>query len=105
MSESIRRQRAAVIAEPLCPASRCFERLALSIASRVGARLRGIADPAPDVAGLVTDDLVVFPWDARVLVGSSWQVHPDIAEAVEKLEGEEPQTDELRPSQLRKLRP
>lgn len=60
------------------------------------------ADPSPDLSALVTDDLVVFPWDAKVLVGSRWEVHPEIAAAVEALEGRSCiPTEELRPSELR----
>lgn len=44
------------------------------------------ADPKPDHAALITDELIVFPWDSEVLVGSSWQLHPEIAEAVETVE-------------------
>ena len=33
----------------------------------------------PDIAVLVTDELVVFPWDRRVLMDGRWQVHPELA--------------------------
>ncbi|MEM9406780.1 MAG: phosphoribosyltransferase family protein [Acidobacteriota bacterium] len=60
------------------------------------------ADPKPDFAALHTDELVVFPWDAKVLVDSQWQIHPEIAAAVESLERESTAaTTELRPSELR----
>jgi hypoxanthine phosphoribosyltransferase len=36
------------------------------------------AEPAPDAVALVTDAFVVFPWDARVLIGGRWQPHPEI---------------------------
>ncbi len=39
--EAARRQRAVVLAEPFSPASRAFERLALHLAARAAARLRG----------------------------------------------------------------
>ncbi len=45
------------------------------------------ADPAPDACPLVTDELVIFPWDAEVLVESAWRAHPEIAAAV-KAQGE-----------------
>jgi hypoxanthine phosphoribosyltransferase len=40
------------------------------------------ADPRPDVVPLVTDELVVFPWNQHVLVGGQWQQHPELAAAL-----------------------
>ena len=40
------------------------------------------ADPAPDVAALVSDALVLFPWDRQVYVQGRWQDHPELAEAI-----------------------
>jgi hypoxanthine phosphoribosyltransferase len=40
------------------------------------------ADPVPEVVALVTDALVLFPWDRQVFVGDRWQVHPELAEAI-----------------------
>ena len=62
------------------------------------------SDPSPDVCSLVTDDLVVLPWDQQVQDGGRWSLHPEIAEAVERLEGRGPKTDELRPSDARDLK-
>lgn len=39
------------------------------------------AEPPPDVSALVTDELVVFPWDRQVLVDGRWQPHPEIEAA------------------------
>lgn len=36
------------------------------------------AAPQPDVVALVTDEFVVFPWDARILVGGRWTAHPEV---------------------------
>lgn len=36
------------------------------------------ATPAPDLTTLVTDELVIFPWDNQVLVAGRWQPHPEI---------------------------
>ncbi len=41
MADAARRQLAAVLAHPLSPASRCFERLALHVAALAGGRMRG----------------------------------------------------------------
>jgi hypoxanthine phosphoribosyltransferase len=38
--------------------------------------------PRPDVVGLVTDELVIFPWDRQVLIEGKWQPHPEIVEAL-----------------------
>jgi hypoxanthine phosphoribosyltransferase len=40
------------------------------------------ADPAPDLSALVSDALVMFPWDQRVLVDGEWQLHPELAQAL-----------------------
>lgn len=40
------------------------------------------AEPQPDVVALVSDELVVFPWDRRVLEGGCWRLHPEIAAAL-----------------------
>jgi hypoxanthine phosphoribosyltransferase len=38
--------------------------------------------PAPDFTALVTDELVVFPWDQKVLIDGKWQPHPEIQAAI-----------------------
>ena len=40
------------------------------------------AEPQPDVASLVTDELVVFPWDSRIFVGGHWVPHPEVEGAI-----------------------
>jgi hypoxanthine phosphoribosyltransferase len=40
------------------------------------------ANPAPDVCALVSDALVIFPWDRRVLMGGEWRPHPEIVAAL-----------------------
>ena len=42
------------------------------------------AQPQPDVTVLPTDALVIFPWDRRVLVDGRWQLHPELAQAIEQ---------------------
>jgi hypoxanthine phosphoribosyltransferase len=44
------------------------------------------AEPMPDATALVTDALVLFPWDRRVYVDGKWQLHPELAEAL-RLQG------------------
>jgi hypoxanthine phosphoribosyltransferase len=41
------------------------------------------ANPAPHYAALVTDALVIFPWDQRVYQDGQWQIHPELAGALE----------------------
>lgn len=36
------------------------------------------ANPAPDLAALVTDEFIIFPWDHRVRVEGTWQPHPEV---------------------------
>lgn len=45
------------------------------------------ADPAPDLSGLVSDALVMFPWDQRVLVDGEWQLHPELVQALAEQSG------------------
>ena len=40
------------------------------------------ASPAPDVCALVSDALVIFPWDRQVLMNGTWQPHPELVEAI-----------------------
>lgn len=36
------------------------------------------AEPQPDVVSLVSDEFVVFPWDARILDNGRWVPHPEV---------------------------
>jgi uncharacterized protein len=40
------------------------------------------AQPAPDCAALVTDALVIFPWDKQVYLDGRWQPHPELESAL-----------------------
>lgn len=40
------------------------------------------AKPPVDEAALVTDALVIFPWDKQVYQGGQWQPHPELKEAL-----------------------
>lgn len=40
------------------------------------------AQPVPTVSALVTDELVIFPWDQQVLIEGQWQPHPEIVAAL-----------------------
>ncbi len=39
------------------------------------------AQPKPDVAALITDALVIFPWDRQVYINGEWRAHPELVEA------------------------
>ncbi len=41
------------------------------------------ANPAPTLSCLITDELVIFPWDSQVLINGHWQPHPEIIEALQ----------------------
>ncbi|MFC2055330.1 phosphoribosyltransferase [Chloroflexota bacterium] len=41
------------------------------------------AKPAPEAVALVTNELVVFPWDRMVVIEGKWQPHPEIIAALE----------------------
>ncbi|HEX6506632.1 MAG TPA: phosphoribosyltransferase [Chloroflexota bacterium] len=38
--------------------------------------------PPPDVTALVSDELIIFPWDRTVLAGGEWRTHPDLVTAL-----------------------
>ncbi|NOZ08701.1 MAG: phosphoribosyltransferase [FCB group bacterium] len=40
------------------------------------------ASPTPDVVSLVTDALVVFPWDKQIYADGRWQLHPELEKAL-----------------------
>jgi len=40
------------------------------------------ARPAPDHVAVVTDALVVFPWDRQVYQDGQWQINPELADAL-----------------------
>jgi len=40
------------------------------------------AQPAPDCAALITDALVIFPWDKQVYQDGQWQMHPELVGAL-----------------------
>ncbi len=44
------------------------------------------ADPVPDFVALVTDELVIFPWNRQVYMDGQWQTHPELVEAL-RLQG------------------
>ncbi|TWH30946.1 hypothetical protein L600_002800000110 [Isoptericola variabilis J7] len=46
------------------------------------------ADPRPDHCAMVTDDLLVVPWDREVLVDGAWVTHPELDAALRAREGE-----------------
>jgi uncharacterized protein len=40
------------------------------------------ANPVPTLSLLVTDELVIFPWDQQVFMEGQWQPHPEIVAAL-----------------------
>jgi len=39
--------------------------------------------PPPDVVSLMSDEFVVFPWDARILVSGRWVPHPEVEAGIQ----------------------
>jgi hypoxanthine phosphoribosyltransferase len=37
------------------------------------------ADPKPDLTALVSDALVIFPWNREVYQGGAWGLHPELS--------------------------
>ncbi|MGD0749772.1 MAG: phosphoribosyltransferase family protein [Anaerolineales bacterium] len=40
------------------------------------------ANPTPDHVALMTDALVIFPWDKQVYQAGKWQLNPELADAL-----------------------
>ena len=40
------------------------------------------ASPTPMFSGLVSDELIIFPWNRRVLRAGVWRPHPELESAV-----------------------
>ena len=40
------------------------------------------ANPMPKVTALITDALVVFPWDKQIYANEQWQTHPELVAAL-----------------------
>jgi hypoxanthine phosphoribosyltransferase len=49
------------------------------------------ADPQPDIVSLVSDEFVVFPWDAQILENGRWVTHPEVEAAIQ---AQHPRDDE-----------
>jgi hypoxanthine phosphoribosyltransferase len=50
------------------------------------------AQPQPDVDALITDALVIFPWDRQVYADGQWRPHPELSQALrlQGLDGQKP---------------
>ncbi len=46
------------------------------------------AKPQPTRVALLTDELVIFPWDQQVLIDGSWQLHPEMVTAITAQQGD-----------------
>ena len=55
------------------------------------------AVPAPQLAALVTDAFVIFPWDAQVRVDGRWVPHPEVAAGLRAQETLEHEHHEISP--------
>jgi len=44
------------------------------------------ADPMPQHVPLVTDALILFPWNRQVLVNGAWQPHPELQAALDAMD-------------------
>lgn len=42
------------------------------------------SSPNPDYFGMESDELIIFPWDTQILVNNTWQLHPELQEALKK---------------------
>jgi len=44
------------------------------------------ANPKPDFTVLISDALIIFPWDKHVLTEEGWQTHPELKAAIQAQE-------------------
>lgn len=51
------------------------------------------ANPRPDVVALLTDALVIFPWDKQIYADGRWRPHPELAEALRLQAGDDERRD------------
>jgi hypoxanthine phosphoribosyltransferase len=70
-------------------ASRALERGARQVWT-VSLVAHSWADPQPDFTALVSDALVIFPWDQQIYTSGSWQTHPEIEAALKAQNGHTP---------------
>jgi hypoxanthine phosphoribosyltransferase len=40
------------------------------------------ANPVPTFSGLISDELIIFPWNRRVLRDGAWLPHPELEAAL-----------------------
>ncbi len=45
------------------------------------------ANPTPQITSLLSDELIIFPWDEFVLQDGKWVLHPEIAAALKAQTG------------------
>jgi hypoxanthine phosphoribosyltransferase len=70
-------------------ASRALERSARQVWT-VSLIAHSWADPQPHFSALVSDALVIFPWDKQVYIDRGWQLHPEIDAAIKAQERHNP---------------
>jgi len=69
--------------ETLAEAARAVEAAGASRVVTASLLSHGWARPRPAVSAMVTDALVIFPWDAQVYVDGRWCLHPELQAALE----------------------
>jgi hypoxanthine phosphoribosyltransferase len=62
-------------------ASRAAERGARRVWT-LGLVTHSWANPQPDFTALVSDALVIFPWDNQIYTNGDWQTHPELEAAI-----------------------
>ncbi len=40
------------------------------------------ANPKPDYYGIESDELIIFPWDTKIMIDGIWQLHPELGKAI-----------------------
>jgi hypoxanthine phosphoribosyltransferase len=40
------------------------------------------ANPKPDYTAMESDELIIFPWDYKIMMNGEWKIHPEIENAI-----------------------
>ena len=86
-------------------ATRVITASLISHPRRGGMEYLSWAKPRPDLVALVSDALVIFPWDGQVYTDGRWQLHPEMEQALKLQAPQGNDTPTLRRPDWTKLRP
>ncbi|NOY98996.1 MAG: phosphoribosyltransferase [Chloroflexi bacterium] len=91
--ETVAGQRVAVIDE-IADTGETLSLVAQRVCERGAKRVQTVslvchswANPKPNLTALVSDALIIFPWDKRVYQSGKWETHPEVIAALKAQSG------------------